>query len=261
MSDPRGYRTEPFTVNRRMAAASASVGREHNTIHSLIEVDISEPRRKLAAYRQAHGESLSLTGYVVACFARTLTRHPGCNAIRRFRKLLVFDDVTVNTLVERTIDGEAIPEPVGIHAAHTKGLREITEEIRAAQAREGGRLGELSGAGWVARFIPSFLFKWFIRLASLSPSMVKRFGAVCVTAVGMHGGGAMWFVPLSAATVTATVGSIVERPVAAVDRIERREHLCLTLSFDHDIVDGAPAARFVRDLAARLEQGDLIPDG
>lgn len=34
------------------------------------------------------------------------------------------------------------------------------------------------------------------------------------------------------------VGSIVDRPVCVDDRFEAREHICLTLSFDHDLIVG-----------------------
>lgn len=36
-------------------------------------------------------------------------------------------------------------------------------------------------------------------------------------------------------------------------RIEIREYLCLTLSFDHDIIDGAPAARFTQQFREFIE--------
>ncbi|MBW6536876.1 MAG: 2-oxo acid dehydrogenase subunit E2 [Mariniphaga sp.] len=38
---------------------------------------------------------------------------------------------------------------------------------------------------------------------------------------------------------------------------ENREHICLTLSFDHDIVDGAPAARFIRHLKRQIESAEM----
>ena len=50
--------------------------------------------------------------------------------------------------------------------------------------------------------------------------------------------------------MVVTVGSIVQR--------EGREHLCLTVSFDHAIVDGAPAARFMRRLAELIRGGQLL---
>ncbi|MCG8353589.1 MAG: 2-oxo acid dehydrogenase subunit E2 [Chloroflexales bacterium] len=78
--------------------------------------------------------------------------------------------------------------------------------------------------------------------------MARRYGVVGVTAVGMFGPSPMWIVPLSGATVVVGVGSIVERPV------------CLTLSFDHDIIDGAPAARFTKRFAELLMGGDMLCD-
>jgi hypothetical protein len=70
--------------------------------------------------------------------------------------------------------------------------------------------------------------------------------------------GALWFLPVSSATVVVTVGGIVERPVLGGGGLEAREHLCLTHSFDHAIVDGAPAARFVRRLTQLLGSGEAL---
>jgi hypothetical protein len=110
---------------------------------------------------------------------------------------------------------------------------------------------------WV-RYIPSFLLRTFIRLASHNVSMAQRYGVVAVTAVGMFGGGPLWAVPLSAATVAVAVGGIAARPVMVEGHLEEREHLCLTLSFDHDIVDGAPAARFTKRFSELLASGDVL---
>jgi pyruvate/2-oxoglutarate dehydrogenase complex dihydrolipoamide acyltransferase (E2) component len=38
-------------------------------------------------------------------------------------------------------------------------------------------------------------------------------------------------------------------------RIESREYLSLTIIFDHDVIDGAPAARFTRRLVELIESG------
>ena len=46
------YRTAPFTMRRRMAAASADAGRKHSTIHGITEVDITEPRRRTCGFRK-----------------------------------------------------------------------------------------------------------------------------------------------------------------------------------------------------------------
>lgn len=168
------------------------------------------------------------------------------------------DDVAINTLVEREIDGEKVPERVGIRAAQSKTFRQIHDEIREAQ-RKGGSLGSLSGMEWT-QFIPGFLLRSFIRAASRTVSMVGRYGAVSVTAVGMFGNDALWFVPLGGATVLVTVGSIVERVKMVDGTPEAREHLCLTVSFDHAIVDGAPAARFVKRLSELIRGGAVLEE-
>lgn len=259
MKKKRNYRVVPFTMNRRMVAAVATVGRERNNIHTITEVDITEPRRLIREHRQRTGERLSLTAYVITCLARAVAEHPNLNAFRKGRKLILLDDVTIGAAVEREIAGERVPENFGIKAAQKKTYRQIHEEIRGAQRHGEDELGGLSGIGWI-RFIPSFLLRTFVRLASRSTYMMTRFGAVGVTAVGMFGGDALWLIPLSGATVTVAVGSIVERPCASDDRIETREHLCLTATFNHDIVDGAPAARFVSRFSELLKSGEPLRD-
>jgi pyruvate/2-oxoglutarate dehydrogenase complex dihydrolipoamide acyltransferase (E2) component len=51
------------------------------------------------------------------------------------------------------------------------------------------------------------------------------------------------------------VGGIAHKPAVVDGRIEPREILSLTVAFDHDLVDGAPAARFVRRLLELIESG------
>lgn len=258
----QGYRTIPFTTNRRMVAASATVGREQNNIQALTEVDISEPRRLLREHKQQTGESLSLTAFVVASLAQAITENPYLNSFRKGKNLFLLDDVTISVLVEREIAGEMIPEPLSIRAAQTKTYRQIHDEIRAAQAHRGDELGGLSGMTWV-RFIPSFLFRTFIRLASQNIRIMERYGTVSITAVGMFGNKnqAVWGIPIvGGATVGVAVGGIVERLCVTDERLETREHLCLTVTFNHDIIDGSPAARFLKRFSELLKNGELLWD-
>ena len=53
-----------------------------------------------------------------------------------------------------------------------------------------------------------------------------------------------------------TVGGIATKPRYLNGQLEPRELLELTISFDHDIVDGAPAARFARRLAELVEAAE-----
>lgn len=256
----RGYRVVPFSLERRMVAASATVGREQNNIHAFTEVDISQPRRLMREHQARTGESLSLTAYIVACLARAVAEHPAFNARRRGGRLYLLDAVTISVLVERTIHGQPVPDMLAVHAADTRSYRQIQAEIRAAQRTAAAPLGALSGLDWLLRLIPPALFTTFVRLAARSVTMARRYGVVAVTAVGMFGPSPLWVVPLSGATVGVAVGSIVERPVCVEGGVEARAHLCLTLSFDHDLIDGAPAARFTKRLAELLASGELLDD-
>jgi pyruvate/2-oxoglutarate dehydrogenase complex dihydrolipoamide acyltransferase (E2) component len=260
LNKKQGYRVVPFTLNRRMVAASASVGREQNNIHAITEVDISEPRRAIREHARRTGGRLSLTAYITTCLAQTVAEYPNLNSFRKGKKLVILDDVTISVLVEREIDGEIVPENLGIRAAQTKTPWQIHEEIRAAQAHGEDALGGLSGITWL-RFIPAFLFRTFIRIASGNIQMMKRYGAIGVTAVGMFGpkNQALWAIPLvGGATVGVAVGGIVERPCVNDGQVETREHLCLTITFNHDIADGAPAARFVKRFSELLMSGELL---
>jgi pyruvate/2-oxoglutarate dehydrogenase complex dihydrolipoamide acyltransferase (E2) component len=52
-----------------------------------------------------------------------------------------------------------------------------------------------------------------------------------------------------------TLGGISEKPGVVDGHIAIREYLSLTISFDHDIIDGAPAARFTQRLKDLIERG------
>jgi len=64
--------------------------------------------------------------------------------------------------------------------------------------------------------------------------------------------------PSGTAHLVVTVGRVVNRPVVKDDRVVVRPMLPLTLSFDHSIVDGAPAARFAETLRGLIETGEAF---
>ena len=88
--------------------------------------------------------------------------------------------------------------------------------------------------------------------------MAKRYGKVAVTAVGMFTNEPIWFIPHGTATVMLIVGSIVKKQVYEHGKNIERELLCLTGSFDHNIIDGAPAARFMNQLIETIKSGHVI---
>ncbi|MBU1100238.1 MAG: 2-oxo acid dehydrogenase subunit E2 [Bacteroidetes bacterium] len=260
MKTTKGHKSTPLSLNRKMVIASASVTKEKNAIHSFTEIDITEPRRRLKEHFERTGEKLSFTAYIVACMARVVKDHPRVNSFIKGRKLILLDDITISVLVERDIKGEQVPEPIAIKGAGSKTYREISNEIREAKKLQSDKLGTLSGFTWI-RFIPNFLLKSFIRIADRNISMAKRYGKLGVTAVGMFSKEGVWFIPHGTATVLLTVGSITNKVIEVEGEFVSREHLCLTASFDHNIVDGAPAARFLSQLIDTIKSGELLELG
>ncbi|HEU4457104.1 MAG TPA: 2-oxo acid dehydrogenase subunit E2 [Longimicrobium sp.] len=190
---------------------------------------------------------------MIASLARAVGEDRRVQAYRLGRRrLVVFDDVDVCVLVEHAAaDGPPVASPHVIRAADRRSYVEIHQELRALQAGRATR--EMEAGGW----IPGVLWRGFWRLLERRPRLHRRVaGTVGVTAVGMFGRGAGFGIPISDYTLMLTVGGIAERPAfAAGGSIERREYLSLTVSVDHDVVDGAPAARFIQRLKELLESG------
>lgn len=257
MKSNKGYISIPLSFNRRAVVASASVSREKNVIHSFTEVDISEPRRLIKEHFEKTGEKLSLTAYIVACLAQVIKNNPQFNSLIKRGKLILLDDVTISVLIEREIVGEKVPEPIGIKQAQLKTFTQIQNEIREAKKQESDKLGSLSGLKWL-ELIPKFLFKTFVRIADKNIGMAKRYGKVAVTSVGMFSKEGIWFIPHGSATVLITVGSINNKVIEVDGKYVSREHLCLTASFDHNIIDGAPATRFLTQFIDFIKSGELL---
>lgn len=255
----KGYTKKTLSFNRKAVIASASVTKKKNTIHSFTEVDVSLPRKLMNEHVEKLGEKLSFTAYIVACLANTLKDYPEYNSFHTKRNMIILEDLTISVLIEREIKGEKVPEPIGLKNLQEKSVYQIHHEIREAQKTKEDRLGNLSESGWF-RFIPGFLLRMFIQIADGNIKMAKKYGKIGVTAVGMFGKETMWFIPHGSATVLLTIGGINEKVIQVEDKFESREHLCLTASFDHDIVDGAPAARFMKQLMETIKSGELLKE-
>lgn len=176
-----------------------------------------------------------------------------------WERLVIFDDVDVNTMFEVEVEGVKIIRPHIIRAVNRKTFRDIHDEIRAFQAgHEGGREGNF--ISWFV-LLPAFIRRFFLKVIFKSPRLLKDMnGTVSLTAVGMFGSGAGWGIPVSNHTLQITLGGIAEKPALIKGQIENHEYLCVTISFDHDIVDGAPAARFVQRLKELIESSHDVDE-
>ncbi len=254
------YSMLPYTRGRRAAQDLAVAQRKH-LIHGLIEVDVTYPRTILRTYRQRTGDSLSFTAFVITCVARAVDEQKTIQAYRHGRRhLIVFDDVDVTTFVEREVAGERRVVFHIVRAANAKSLAEIHREIRQAQQTPTRRSVELAAVK-LYDMLPRMLRRTLIWVAVHVPSLWKRFGGtVGVTAVGMFGKGGGWGIPITSTTLDVTVGGIGEKPSIVQGQITMREYLNLTISVDHDVVDGAPAVRFASRLRDLIESAYGLSD-
>lgn len=253
-SEKRGkYRMEPIPIMRRFSIDAGYLGRRRHSIHGLIEVDITYAREIMAAKKTQTGEGISLTAWLIYCLAQAIQENPHVHAYRDWRgRLVIFEDIQINSLFEVEQDGKRFPAPHIFEAVNTKTLRQVHDELRRVQKAPRAS-GETHFMNWFLRF-PAVVRRMFYWMVMRFPARFRRYSSsVLVTAVGMFGRGGGWGIPLPNFTLTLTVGGIALKPGVVDGQIAVREYIDLTLSVDHDIVDGAPMARFVHAFRQLLE--------
>ena len=249
------YQLVPYSKMRRANAVAMRSFRHKPIIHGLIEVDVTEAREFLREHKAQTGESLSFTAYIIACVGKAVDENKFVQAYRQGRKrLVVFDDVDVGIAIERDIAGQKVPLVYVIRATNHKTFREIHHEIRANQAQDKAK-SVLGFTGFP--FLPTALFTRILyRMLRTFPRLHKRVvGTVGITAVGMFGKGSGWGIPVAGGSLIITLGGLASKPGVIDGHIAIRDYLCMTLSFDHRIVDGGPAARFTDRLRDLIESG------
>ncbi len=252
-----GYTVESFPRMRRFAIDAGRLGRRRHIVHGLLELDVTDVRRHIREHKIETGETLSFTAFVIACLAKAVDANKQVHAhLNLWNQLVIFDDVNVNTMVEIQSEsgGTKIPIPHIIKAANKRTFREIHDEIRATQAKP-ARSEEFKFMRWFL-LLPWFVRRFFYWIVTKNPHLMRDYtSSVLVTAVGMFGKGGGWGIPVASFSLTVTLGGIAEKPGVVDGRVEVREYLDVTLSFDHDVIDGAPAARFARQFSELVESG------
>ncbi len=256
----RGYTIEPFPRMQSIVRTIARVARHKYIIRGLLEIDVTRARQFIREHKARTGESLSFTAFLAACVGHAVDMNKSVHAYRNWRhQLVLFDDVDINIQVERDRQGQKFSFPYIVRGANRKTVRAIHEEIRAAQAhRLSGR--EVKAATWVT-LLPSFVQQMFFWLASKSPHLLtQNIGTVELNAIGMFGSRGGWGIHIPFHTLSIVVGGIARKPGVVDERIEIREYLNMTINFDHDMIDGAPAARFTQQLIDLIESGYGLDD-
>jgi len=233
MPAPAG-RVVPFTGIRRVVAERLS-----ESLRTTAQVTISREveagglvtrRAALAAgFEVATGIRLPYTDLLVEAVARLLADHPLLNSTLTEEGIVLPDAVHVGVAVALE-DGLIVPV---IRDAGTRPLAELARDRAelAAKAQAGTlTLDEVEGGTFTISNLGSFGADAFTPI--INPPQCAILG----------------------------VGRIVDKPVAVAARVEVRPLLWLSLTFDHRIVDGAPAARFLRELGDRLATPEPAPE-
>lgn len=281
----KSYSTRSFPVSRLFTMDIGKLGRRKHHIKAIVEFDVTCARSLIKKRRSETGERFSFTSWLLYCIARAVDEHREVHALRKGkRQLVIFDDVDISLMVERRVDGKAVPLPTVIRSCNRKELSRIYEDIETAKTKtieseQDFVLESSEKRPSVKLFaaLPQFLRLLIWRFLLAKPGRVKEMmGTVLVTSIGMMGKLRGWFVPYSIHPLSFAFGSIISKPAALSSlpkaahlkeslktKAEReqkggvviREFLETTILIDHDVVDGAPAARFIATLKQLLENG------
>jgi pyruvate/2-oxoglutarate dehydrogenase complex dihydrolipoamide acyltransferase (E2) component len=232
-----GESFEPMTAMRRGIAEHMRRSLDTSAhVTSAIEVDMSKVvaiRTKLKKdYQQSYGVNPTYLAFVARAVVETLREYPWINGELRGDQIVTRNYVNLGFAVELA-DGKGLIVPVIRHAEglNLLGMARAVSEI-AARARE----------------------------KKLLPDDVQG-GTFTITNPG--GYGTFHGTPVISQPQAAILGTyaVVKRPWVVQDELGEdviaiRPIMNLTLTYDHRLVDGALAGRFLRDLRQRLESWD-----
>ncbi|RPJ04953.1 MAG: 2-oxo acid dehydrogenase subunit E2 [Deltaproteobacteria bacterium] len=218
----------------RRAIAKAMVKSKYTAPHvtAMDEADVTELwkiREKEKKIAEGKGIKLTLLPFVVKGVIAGLKEHPYLNA--------TLDDENEEIILKKYFNiGMATDTPEGLMVpvvknADDKSILQLAEEMIQLAEKARTRkidLADLKGGTFT----------------------ITNYGAVR----GIYG------TPIINHPEVAIlgIGRLQEKPVVKGDKIEIRKMLPLSLSFDHRVVDGAEAARFLNTVIMRLEDPDLI---
>ena len=222
------------TIARRMVESLQTAAQ----LTTVIEVDVTKVAavraRSKDAFLAKHGTKLTFLPFFVKAATEALAYHPKINATINDKEVTYFDYEHVGIAVD-TPRGLLVPVMKNAGDKDIAGIAASINDL-AARTRD-SKIGpdELSGSTF--------------------------------TVTNTGSGGALFDTPVLNMPETAImgVGTIVKRPVVmkgadGADVIAIRSMVYLSLSYDHRLVDGADASRFLMDVKKRLEEGAFEAD-
>jgi len=257
---------EQFPLSRLSTFDVGVISRRKHHIMGMLEVDVTEARERLRRMRRGR-KAASFTAWVVKTVADAVAEMPAVHAaLHGRRRRVVFGDVDIALMVERTVEGESVPLPVVLRQCDKSTVADIDAAVQGAmtQSVDGAvdyELGRSRSRIVMAAYyrLPQVVRVFIMRRILANPFRRKSMmGTVIVTSVaaGLRFPG--WIVPTSMHNLVFGVGSVVRKPRVVKEQVLPRDVLHLTVLLDHDVVDGAPAARFVSRLVKKLETASVI---
>ena len=200
------------------------------------EIDMSEViklRNALLEQEQVIGARITYTDIFVLAIVKALKENPIVNSSLIENEIKIWEDINIGVAValEEGVEGGLIV-PV-VKNADQKSLVEINREVRS--------LVEKARAG------------------KLMPDDVSG-GTFTLTNLGAFGGGWGFGTPIINQPQSAILGTgaITDRPVVREGQIVIRPIMTYSFTFDHRVIDGAPAGRFMAQLTQLLENPGLL---
>ena len=222
------------TIARRMVESLQTAAQ----LTTVIEVDVTKVAalraRSKDAFLATHGTKLTFLPFFVKAATEALAYHPKLNATINDKEVTYFDHEHVGIAVD-TPRGLLVPVMKNAGEKDIPGIAASINDL-AARTRD-SKIGpdELSGSTF--------------------------------TVTNTGSGGALFDTPVLNMPETAImgVGTIVKRPVVmkgadGADVIAIRSMVYLSLSYDHRLIDGGDASRFLMDVKKRLEEGAFEAD-
>lgn len=251
-----GFTVAPVPKERQPVLDRLAGASRRFQVHALVELDVTR-----ASFRIKEADPrVSWTGFVIASVARAVAAHPEVNTRKAGNRILSFDRVDIGATVERHWQGRTVLDIVVVTDADQKSCAQVTDILHRGKYGPGQPHRVRGLTGQILR-LPGPLRRAAIRVAGNRPDVAATFGpAVGVTSIGMFSSGWGWAIPLAPLTLIATVGGVEDRAVVRDGQVVARPMLPLTLSFDHALIDGAPAARFTETLRALVESSAAFDD-
>ncbi|QQE79611.1 dihydrolipoamide acetyltransferase family protein [Alicyclobacillus sp. SO9] len=223
----------PFTSIRKIIA-DAMVQSKHTAPHVAVmdEVDVTELvkfRKEIKPLAAERNIKVTYLPFIVKALIGAVRQHPTLNSS--------YDEQTQELVVKHyynigiaTDTDRGLLVPVVKHADQ-KSMFTIASEINDLSTRA--------------------------RDNKLGPAEMKG-STISITNIGSVGG--MFFTPIINYPEVAIlgVGRITEKPIMKDGEIVPGQMMALSLSFDHRIVDGALAQRFINDIKRMLENPRLL---